>query len=189
MYSLNSLPDCELLDLLRSGERDAFVEIYNRYWKKILAVAYNHTKDKAVSQEVVQQVFVSLWDRRELVSIGSIGGYLATAAKFTIFKYRAAEQRHRELSSNFYHPSSSLDDQQIDARFLQEFINGIVETLPEKCRLVFKYSRVEQMSIREIAQEMGIAEKTAEAHLTKALKTLKLSLKQAGLLSLLYLFS
>lgn len=81
MITLYDLSDNELLDLLRSGDKSAFIEIYNRYWERLLAIAYNHTKDKSMAEEIVQQVFISLWDRRQMVAIESIGGYLATAVK------------------------------------------------------------------------------------------------------------
>jgi RNA polymerase sigma-70 factor (family 1) len=178
-----SLSDDILADRLRSGDELAFTEIYNRYWKKLLAIAYNHLKNKAAAEEVLQEVFMSLWDRRYELHLDPVAGYLATAVKFSVFKHFARSKRHRELLEAYY--SINIvhnDEERINAIFLQEYINGIVETLPEKCRLVFKLSREQHRTIPEIAQELQIAEKTAEAHLTKALRTLKIALRDSGAL-------
>ena len=74
---------------------------------------------------------------------------------------------------------------------MQDYINGLVDKLPEKCRLVFKYSREEGKKNSQIAEELDIAEKTVEAHLTKAIKSLRVSLRLMGLLLVIavYVFS
>lgn len=77
--------------------------------------------------------------------------------------------------------------QEIYIRFTTEHVDRLVEELPERCQLVFKYSRLEGKANREIAEIMNIAEKTVEAHLAKALKSLRLSLKHLGIFSLLIL--
>ncbi|WP_316836733.1 RNA polymerase sigma-70 factor [Pedobacter nutrimenti] len=186
MRIYNELSDQELIELLKVKDQGAFAEIYSRYWNKLMAIAYNHTKDKSAAQEIVQELFIGLWNRRDQLDILNIGNYLATAIKFSIYKQIDKEKRRREVENNgtgFYNYSE--DEEKIEAKFLQEYINGLVEQLPEKCRLVFNYSRVQGLSIPEIADEMNISEKTVEGHLTKGLKTIKSNLKDSGILSLL----
>lgn len=186
MRIYNELSDQELIELLKVKDQGAFAEIYSRYWNKLMAIAYNHTKDKSAAQEIVQELFIGLWNRRDQLEILNIGNYLATAIKFSIYKQIDKEKRRREVENNgtgFYNYSE--DEEKIEAKFLQEYINGLVEQLPEKCRLVFNYSRVQGLSIPEIADEMNISEKTVEGHLTKGLKTIKSNLKDSGILSLL----
>jgi len=81
--------------------------------------------------------------------------------------------------------SYDLPDDLLQAKFLEEYINNIIEQLPEKCKLVYIYSRKNEMSVQEIASEMNIAGKTVEAHLTKALKVLRLNLKELLILVLI----
>ena len=174
-------PEKELILALRSGSAAAFEEIYHRYWKNLLAIAFNRLADKQASEEAVQDVFLSLWARREEVSIGSLQAYLATAVKFTVYRQLLNEKRRRTLLHRNYHPSRpQFAETEIYGKFLEEYIRGIIETLPEKCQLVFKYSRDEGLTIPEIAKEMNISIKTVEAHLTRALKTLRGSLKKSG---------
>jgi RNA polymerase sigma-70 factor (family 1) len=185
MRTSNLLTDDQFTKLLQQGDRNAFTEIYNKYWKKLLAIAYNHTKNKTAAEEITQEVFISLWNRRESIQIKTLANYLATAAKFAIFKQIQRQRRQREIEASGYnYKPFSMDESAIDALFLQDYIDGIVNELPEKCRLVFKYSREAGLSIPEISREMNIAEKTVESHLTKALKVLRLKLRQSGLLVL-----
>jgi len=169
--------DADLMMSLREGNGHAFAEIYDRYWKRLLAVAYNHCRDKIIAEEIVQEVFISLWNRRQALCIDNINAYLATAVRLSVFKQYVRQKRRDQIKEQAADPIiTTWDEEKIYTRLLQQHINGIVEVLPEKCRLVFKLSRDEGLSIPEVAHRMGIAEKTAEAHLTKALKVLRLKL-------------
>lgn len=173
------LPDAQLMMSLREGDNTAFTEIYNRYWKKLLAIAYHHSGDKTIAEEIVQEVFIGLWNRRQELYIDHGAAYLATAVRLAVFKQYAREKRRAEIKAAVTDPVlSSWDEEKIYSRFQQQYIQGIVEQLPEKCRLVFRLSREEGLSIPEIAQKLGIAEKTAEAHLTKALRELRVKLNR-----------
>jgi len=186
MTGYSAYTDQELVALLKQGDEAAFTEIYNRYWSKMLAISYNHIKDKSAAQEIVQELFVSVWNRRGAVEIDNLKNYLATAIKFLVFKQFERERRRRTIEDNInLQGNFNEEEEKIEARFLQEYINGQVEQLPEKCRMVFNYSRVENMTIPEIAKKMGISEKTVEGHLTKGLKTLKVNLKDSGVLSII----
>ena len=186
MADYSKLLDAELLDLIKSGEHAAFTEIYSKYWKKLLAIAYNHTKDKSAAEEITQEVFISLWNKRRTMEIQSLDRYLATAIKFTVFNtfYRKRKRISQMVSKMPFQESYEIEEE-IAARFLQEQIDGIVNTLPEKCRMVFKYSREHGLTIPEIGKEMNIADKTVEAHLHKALKTIKGNLSDSGALLVL----
>lgn len=165
------------------GERSAFSIIYNTYWNPLLAIAYRLTQDKEQSEEIVQEVFISLWRRRNEVDIVSLPNYLATAVKFATFKAIHRTRRHQELMHQSVPESQlQLDEEAVDAKFLKEYLDGIVETMPEKCRLVFRMSREDQKTNKEISGELEISEKAVEAHITKALKILKVSLRKVGLI-------
>ena len=175
--------DADLVDLLSNGDDQAFAAIYDRYWKTLIGLAYNHTKDKFSAEEIVQEVFFSLWKRKNELYINSLNAYLATAVKFSIFKHLRQTQLHSQLIELNYTPyhNDKLEDQ-INAKFLQEYIDGIVEELPEKCRQVYIYSRREGLRNAEIACRMDIGEKAVEAHITKALKILRFNLKEIGII-------
>lgn len=180
--------DAAIMMSLREGNGHAFTEIYNRYWKTLLGIAYHHCKDKTLAEEIVQEVFISLWNRRKEKSIDNIEAYLATAVRLSVFKQYLRQKRRTEIIEQTAATIvSTQEEEKIYTRLLQQQINGIVETLPAQCRLVFRLSRTEGLTIPEIAHQMGIAGKTAEAHLTKALKVLKLKLDRTCLWTLLLL--
>jgi RNA polymerase sigma-70 factor (family 1) len=186
MRMYNKLSDVELTALLKKGDKAAFTEIYDRYWNKLLAIAYNHTRDKSDAEEIVQEVFIALWNKRDQVNILSPERYFATAVKFTVFNnYYRKKRRTDDMISKMPYRESYEIEEEIAARFLQEQIDGIISALPDKCRLVFQYSREKGLKNSEIAKEMGIAEKTVEAHLNKALKTIRGKLPDNGVLLIL----
>jgi RNA polymerase sigma-70 factor (ECF subfamily) len=186
MTSCDILSDTELAVLLKQADKNAYTEIYNRYWKKMLLLAWNHCKDKAQAEDIVHEVFIALWNRRTEVLIENIPAFLTTAIKFNIFKHYQKLQLRKQLAlQNYDFKETSHDEARLDALFLKEYIDGIVEQLPEKCRLTFKYSREEGLSNAQIAKKMNISEKGVEANLTRAHKTIKGSLNDSGLLLLL----
>jgi len=182
MQRYQYLSDEELLNLLQQGNELAFTELYNRYWKTLLAIAYHHTRNKTIAEEIVQEVFISVWKRKNVLDVHKLPAYLATAVRWTVFKQYRQQKKLVELTETLTDTAIVWDEEKIYAKFLEEYINGIVEKLPEKCQLVFKLSRVEGLTIPEIAETMNIAEKTAEAHLTKALKTIKLKVNHSGII-------
>lgn len=168
-----------LLQQLKNDDTAAFVEIYQRYKRPLLAMGYNYTKSTDAAEDIVQEVFLSLWERRHQLVIESLPAYLATAIKFSVFKQLLKEKRRRTLLEN--HPATSpmeVNDEAIQARFLKDYLDGVVEKLPEKCRLAFKFSREQEMSVNEIASHMGISANTVASHISKALKILRSSLNK-----------
>jgi len=187
MYHYNICSDHELIALLKEDDHAAFTEIYKRYWKKMLLIAWNHSHDKATSKDIVHDVFMGLWDRRNTVEILNLSAFLATSVKFSIFKFYQKESRRTELiNRNYQFEELTNDEDKLDALFLNEYINGIVEEMPEKCRLVFSLSRDLGMKNAEIADKLNITEKGVEANLTRALKIIRAELKKNIWLLLLF---
>jgi RNA polymerase sigma-70 factor (ECF subfamily) len=184
---LESFNDEMLLDLVRQHEdHEAFTELFNRYWNKLLAIAYNLIQDKSAAKEIVQELFVSLWNRRLHVQIDNVNSYLATAVKFSVFKEIERRKRRRELEiARFGQADQAALDDKLEQLFIKEYLAGLLEQLPEKCALVVNYSKIQDMSNAEIAHKLNISEKTVEGHLTKGLKAIRAHLKASGLLPLL----
>lgn len=186
MASLHVFTDQELLNRLQKGDHAAFTELYNRYWEKLLFIAWNHTRDKYLAEDIIHEVFMSLWKEKNNFEILSVGAFLATKVKFVVFKHYRKQQRREKLAeTNLVFAKASLDEEKLDALFLKEYIDGIIETLPEKCKMAFKYSRYSGLKNAEIAAEMNISEKGVEANLTRALKIIKQHLETTGLLLIL----
>lgn len=179
--SLAQCTDHELLCLMRSGQESGFTEIYNRYWKKLLVIAANKTGDLDDAEEIVQDIFVSLWRRKEELELtSSLQNYLAVSVKYRVIK-SLAKQNLKNRFGNGYTYYDVIDDSTQEWLNFEELVHRLgelVATLPEKCRLVYQLSRESGYSQKQIAEELGISEKTVEAHLGKALRTLRIGLNQ-----------
>jgi RNA polymerase sigma-70 factor (ECF subfamily) len=180
MSNYSTYSDHELSTLLRADDHGAFNEIYGRYWKKMLHIAWNHSEDKTSAKDIVHEVFISLWERRHQVEIDNLPAFLATAVKFSIYKYHQRESRRSELLRLHYEFTDlSQDEEKLDALFLEEYINGIVEEMPARCRFVFR-CREQGMKNNEIAEQAQITQKAVERNLTRALNIIRGELKNYG---------
>ncbi len=146
----------------------------------MISMAYNRTGDKEVAKEIVQDVFLSLWKRREEVRIrGSIKNYLLRAVKLEIIDYyrkKSRKEKHQHYLTENACQSSRSTEQTILFNELNLRISAMVDKLPAQCREVYLLSREKGLNNKEIALSMAVTEKTVESHLTKALKFLRSSI-------------
>lgn len=179
--SYSILDDNELLRLLQLENGAAFTEIYNRWWDKIYSIAANKLHNLTEAEEVVQDIFLEIWNRRKTLQVTtSLPAYLATAVKYKVINIlaeRNRQLRYQQHAAQTGNPMDLSTEQWLRFEELQDRLAAAVTALPEKCRLVFQLSREEGLSHKEIADKVGISEKTVEAHLTKALRTLRTELR------------
>jgi RNA polymerase sigma-70 factor (family 1) len=181
MYSAHS--DQELLDLLKKDDEAAFTEIYNRYWKKLFTAASNKLDDLAEAEDIVQQVFITIWNRRAVIEItSSLASYLAVAVKYHVFKSLDKNFKRRQFAGDdaaaaILEIADDSTRQWLEFQEVRERLGLLVAALPDKCRLVYQLSREQGHSQKQIAAELDISEKTVEAHMGKAIKSLKAGLK------------
>ncbi|MBO9673118.1 MAG: RNA polymerase sigma-70 factor [Sphingobacteriaceae bacterium] len=174
------LNDEELIMLLKGGDHKAFTAIYNRYWEKLFALAAYKLDDLDDSREVVQNIFVALWEKRmQLTITGSLNIYLAVSVKYGVIKSLAKQHNQQKYIDSLITKSLVDDSTQEWMEFseLKEQLEKLVTELPEKCRLVFRLSKEEGFSQKQIAEKLDISEKTVEAHMGKALKKIRSGLR------------
>lgn len=180
MLDVKTLTDLQLLNLIQADHEAAFKELYCRYWKHLYAFAYNRVRNREVAEEIVQDFLTNFWLNRQKLNIQtSFEGYVYTSIKNLVLNYFAREARKSQMLENVSMTISGLDNSTEEVIMLHELHSVItreVSQLPVKCRSVFQLSRLENKSNKEIAQTLGISEKTVEGHLSKAIKRLRLSL-------------
>lgn len=190
MTSYRSLTDFELAGLLKTGEEKAFREIYERHWKKSYLAARRRLNDDDIAEEVVQDIFCKLWRRRETFVLSKgFDNYFAIAIKFEVINQMAKKARHttfEKTSAATYSEADNSTIEDLDLKELKTQLQEAIDALPDKCRMVFKLKYEQDYTQQQIAAEMEISEKTVEAHLSKARKTLKSTFQ--GMLSLLICF-
>jgi RNA polymerase sigma-70 factor (ECF subfamily) len=184
MTHYTAYSDYQLLALLKDSEHDAFTELYNRYWKRLFAVAAGQLDHPAEAEELVQDLFLDLWNRRQDLAITStLSAYLSVSVNYKVINRMA--RRHREQIHLNSLVADTIDhslEEWLSFEELKERLEHVLSELPEKCKLVFTLSRTAGLTRREISRELGIAEKTVESHLTRALRQLRSAL--GSLLSL-----
>jgi RNA polymerase sigma-70 factor (family 1) len=180
MSKFSEMIDKQLVELIRQDDLAAFQEIYKRYWKTLYGAAFKRLKSKELSEEVVQELFTNLWIKRQsLVIKTELSNYLfSSVSHFVIDQYRKEliKQRYSESFKLAHSEFDNSTEEEITLKELKSTIAIEVSHLPDKCRSVYELSRVENKSNKEIANYLGISEKTVENHLTKALKRLRLGL-------------
>lgn len=192
MNALNLIKDEDIILLLKRGDQLAFTEIYNRYWDKLYYTAHKLLKDTDAAEEIVQEVFLVLWQKRESLNIQSVTSYLSAMTRYAVFRYISNQKKSRQKENTLALSNiAAVSEVNVDHKILLEIIAELSNKLPEKCRLVFQYNKLQDRSLVDVAEQLNITQKTAEAHLTKALRMIRANFSDVlnlltGLLSLLF---
>lgn len=173
--------DAFLLRHLKQDDERAFQTLYERYWENMYAYVYNRLHDREASEEVVQNVFFSLWEKRHVLEVtSSLPGYLFAASKHGLLNIIRAERVRVSYAADFsvfmaqQHDYSNEEWQNL--KDLERAVEESLAQLPEKCRTIFNMSRRQHLSIQKIASQLNLSTKTVENNLTQALKHLRTSL-------------
>lgn len=188
MSNQNFNTDTVLINRLREGDKLALTELYNTYWQLLFISAYNIIKDKELCEDIIQDIFMNIWHNREKLEINiSLKSYLYACARYQVFnQFRKNKDKihvefFNDLDKRFQY--ATPETEMMHDELVQQ-INTIVETLPEKCQLVYKLSREEQLTHKEIALRLNISVKTVENHITKALQTIRMSMGSAATIAM-----
>ncbi len=176
-----NLTDEELLALLKNGHEEAFDFLYSRYRSKLIAIAYNRLKSKEAAEELVQDVFADIWQKRFSLQLrNNLSSYLCTAIKYAVLDYIRAQKTKDKYVAEMIKTSDGASPSIEEGLYVDELdyhLNKSINALPEKCREVFILSRFEDYSVREIAEKLNISPDTAKYHIAHALKKLRINLK------------
>ncbi len=162
-------------------DQKEFERLFKTHFAYLCKFARQYIPDEDTAQDICQGVFIRLWEKRaEMNPRKSIKSYLFTAVRNRCLNYIRDHKKYRsrilDLECGEIDFASEDEDHFAEAE-LRARIEQALDSLPEKCRLVFEMSRYRQMKYQEIADELGIALKTVEAHMSKALKALKEALR------------
>lgn len=180
MKDFGAHSDEELIVLIQQDDSIAFEALYDRYWKKLYYQAARKTNSLEDAQEIVQNIFASLWLRRHQLQIESnLASYLAVAVKYKIFKYLAQQYKKeafRKDTAWIDFDNSTQDWLQFEE--LRVRLEQLISELPEKCQLIFKLSREDGLTYKQIAERMNISVKTVETQLSRALKKIRAGIQR-----------
>jgi RNA polymerase sigma-70 factor (family 1) len=170
----NTENDIDLLNRLKEDDQFAFTSIYNKYWKNLYTVAYALLKDKAICEDIIQEVFVTIWNKRKSMVIKvSLKSYLTASVKYEVFRQLRKKIESLEIIDDLIIDPTTSSQENMEYKELLEHMNNVVNKLSTKCREVFILSREKELSHKEIAVLRNISTKTVENQIGKALATFK----------------
>ncbi|MEG3657608.1 RNA polymerase sigma-70 factor [Arenibacter palladensis] len=175
------------LSLLEKGEKCAFETLFRLYYTKLVNISKGYLVYQQEAESIVQNVFLKLWENKaSLGEVSNINSYL-----YTMTKNLCLDQlKHEKIKKNYLDNSYRIRSE-IQYKFIQDEAASLlleneleskiiqsIELLPEKCKNIFKKSRLEGLKRSEIASEMGISHKTVDNHMASALRHMRFHLRE-----------
>lgn len=180
---------------LRKGEKKAYEAVYNEFFGILYHLSFQYLHDEKVAEEIVQDTFMKLWEiRTSLNNQINLRNYLYTITKNNCLNYlrnQKISMKHLEnlkyLEMQFNYDALDKIGNYLQFEELRYKIDEAISQLPEEVIETFKLSRFEELSYKQIGEKQGISIKTVEARISKALKILRIELKD--FLPFIYLIS
>lgn len=168
--------DNELLAQLRLGNKEAFKAIYLKYHGRIYNFCLKMITDADEAQDIVQHVFIALWNQREQVDLNKpVEGYIYALARYTLYHAFRKKLIHKAAMENLIHetqpPVEAIEE--ITYKELEIYLEDLIEKLPAKRREIFKMNRSEGLTYKEIATRLNISENTVDTQIRKSLHLLR----------------
>ncbi|MES2109813.1 MAG: RNA polymerase sigma-70 factor [Bacteroidota bacterium] len=181
MSVYKTLSDNELLQLIKQSDHTAYTEIYHRYFYLIYTHAYKKLRDEEQAKDIVQDIFATLWFKRDFnLPSSNLAGYLYTAVRnkvFDLFAHQQVTSKYidslNDYLSNHY---SAPTDHLARENQLKAYIEKEIQALPPKMRQIFELSRKENLSHKEIAEKLQVSENNVSKQVNNALRVLKAKL-------------
>lgn len=172
--------DQELLVALRAADREAYAEIFRRYSGRLFELAHGKLKSRETAEELVQELFETLWLKRAESAAQQLDHYLFSAVRYRIinhirnYKVREAYAAYCRLRQS---EAVASTEEAVAYEDLSAALQSGMQQLPQKAREIFRLSRLEQFTVPEIASQVNLSPKAVEYHLTRSLKVLRVHLK------------
>jgi len=175
------LTDKHILECLREGDEGVFESFFKTYYERLCNYANTILDDMDESEEMVQNAFLTLWEKRGTIEVHtSLKSYLYRAvynSSLNRVKHLKVQKKH----DSWYKQVATVEHENASEGLIENELDGMIQRaidqLPPQCKTVFRLSRFENLSYSEIAQQLGISVKTVENHIIKALRTLREKLK------------
>lgn len=175
--------DKYLIEEIQKGNENAYLKLYKRYWQRLYYTCYSRVRSKEETEDILQELFVEIWKRREKLLIrSSVEAYLFTALKYKIFKFIDTRNKKNNLivrveNEELFGSKEETEDKLLFDE-LYSLIERNIEKLPKKCKMIFKLSRRDYLTASEISSKLNISQNTVENQITKAKKTIRLELQK-----------
>jgi RNA polymerase sigma-70 factor (ECF subfamily) len=181
-----------LIENIRKGDIRSFERVFMLYAENLVRYATTIVKDTEEAEDIVQQLFVSIWEKKGIPEMNtSLKSYLYRSVFNTSLNKIKQIKVRASYASDTIHTSDGLTpgtEQMLEQKETMALIEQAINELPEQCRRIFKMCKLEQMRYQQIADELSISIKTVENQMGKALKHMRERLKDYALFVFIYLF-
>lgn len=186
---MNALSDIELWRLVKQDDATAFEILYNRYWERSYKICYWHLLDQESAKDIVQELFVDLWVKREQINITeTLEGYIKVALRNRVFNYIRSQTIKKKHNHNAAEqaPEAGLEVQErYQEKELRQLYLKEINKLPEKMKDVYTLNKEGGFSISEVAQKLSLSEQTVKNQLSNALKRIRSGLEHYRIIMIL----
>jgi RNA polymerase sigma-70 factor (ECF subfamily) len=174
--------ESEVLQQIANGDECAFRLLFNEHWQNIYGVAYMLTKSAPIAEDMVQEIFMKLWIKREqLPGVENFRNYLFIVARNHIFnelKKRSTDILFTNHLLEYFHDIGETPEKKLLLKETEQIIDQVIERLPQQQKMIYRLSREEGLSRNEMAERLGIAPNTVRNHLAKALEMIRHELQR-----------
>lgn len=174
---IKPITDQSLVESIKNSNQGVFELVFNFYYSGLVVFADQIIKDTTISEDIVQSVFMKLWETRETIDIRSFRSYFIQCVKNRCIDHLRSQQVKNKFDNRVPESDHLVMDEDLWTKTeLSELIEQSVESLPPRCREIFRMSRYENLKIAEIADQLKISKRTVETQISKALKILRVKL-------------
>ncbi len=165
---------------IREGNEESFQKVFHMYYESLCQYAFTLLRDMDDAEDVVQSIFIKIWEKREsLIITQTLKGYLFKAVYHQCVNqidHRAVRMKFQEVS--LVEKSNEVQQPEAFPNELEERVIAAINTLPPQCRTIFMMSRYREMKYVEIANALNLSVNTIENQMSKALRTLREHFKE-----------
>ncbi|MDP3642247.1 MAG: RNA polymerase sigma-70 factor [Bacteroidota bacterium] len=181
------IADKLILEHLKNSDQGVFELVFKYYYSGLVIYADQIIKNTTVSEDIVQTIFMKLWEARESIEIRSFRSYFIQCVKNSSIDYlRNQEVKNKYRQHSIDYTQVEMQEDLWTIMELDELIKQTIDKLPPRCREIFLMSRTENLKIAEIAEKLRLSGRTVETQISKALKVLRIEL--AEYIALLIIF-
>lgn len=158
-----------------SSQQKTFEKLYSEHWEALYSRAFSVLTNTTLATDIVQDVWVDFWERRDEIENINIEGYLFNSLRFRIFKEFRKQKYENKLVQDFILLANeyNITDEDIDYNETLDRLYEVIDSFPCRCKEIFLMSRFKGLKNKEIAEKLGISQRTVETHISKALKILR----------------
>jgi len=169
-------------DISKRNSESALEDLYRHYFDKLMRYISIYIKSEQTAEEIISDVFFTIWqNRKSLVEIKNFNAYIYTISRNRFIDYLRVKKKDfkqlNEISVDIYFRTDTTPEDDMISKELTKTLDDAINSLPNQCKIAFKLIREDNMKYKDAADLLNISVKTLEAHITKAIKELRLALK------------